>query len=325
MSIRPDMNWAQWPRDGAEPAIPEETVKTAASYPESPEPSLSELVSSISAVLPVWVAELPQGIEKVAAKREGVGDELPVVTAKNIWRHPKAHPLILTLLLLDRYTPEYMIWAPETLRLTLKRDGILVSNSVWTKILAARVLFNSPSPWRRWEVFHWISIGLSGRPPNFSFMEEPELAYLAAAADIMRIVDPPRDFDEEVEKYVATAAHTEGVACLPPPLEFAQRELDDPHIRCKRCGTKDRDDNDVKCVACGSTQLEKIPHPYASVCEEVLSLLRTRMRLPLEQAVKGLLDTTAGNMAKHILIHWDHRNQTRANLITQFRALKNAP
>ena len=317
------MNWAKWPSDGAESAVPpEDRVKTA-SYPDSPLPSIEAVARGIADAIPAWERELPAGIEKTAALRDdGSGGRLPTVTKANIWRHPNAHPLTFDLLLLNKYGPEYLGWEPEPLRLTLKRDDIRISNEAWTKIQAVRVLHNSPSPWRRWEVFHWVALGLSGKTPNFNFMEEPELGVLAVAVDIMKIVDRPRDTGEEVDKYVAVTAKADGHTCLPPPLDFAQRELSQPQVRCKRCGTTDRDDNDVRCVACGSSDLERPPSPNAELCAHVMKLFKSRARQPLEQAVEGLPDDTAGNMAYRLLTHWDYRNEMRSRLITQFRMLR---
>ena len=316
------MNWAQWPMDGAESAVLEDRVKTA-SYPDSPPPSIEAVAQGIANVVPVWENELPTGIEKTAALRDdGSGDRLPDINLRNVWRHPNAHPLTFDLLLLDRYGVEYLKWEPEPLRVTLKRDGFQLSSQAWTKIQAVRVLHNSPSPWRRWEVFHWIALGLNGKPPNFSFMEEPELGALAVAIDIMRIVDRPRETGEEIDKYVATVAKADGQTCLPPPLDFAQRELSQPKIRCRRCGTEDRDDNDVRCVACGSEDIERLPNPYAELCGRVTQMVKARNRLPLERAVDGLPDDIAGNMAYRLLTHWDYRNEMRSRLITQFRMLR---
>lgn len=319
----PGMNWAKWPRDGAESAAPiEDQVKTA-SFPDTPAPSIEAVIQGIAEKISVWEGEIPTGIEKTAALRDdGSGDRLPTVTTKNVWRHPNAHPLTFDLLLLNRYGVEYLDWEQETLRFTLKRDNIQLSNEAWTKIQAVRVLHNSPSPWRRWEVFHWVTLGVNGKAPNFSFMEEPELGILAAAMDIMGIIDRPRETGEEVDKYVATVAMVHGHVYLPAPLDFAQRELSQPKISCKKCGTEDRDDNDVTCVGCGGTDIVRLPNPHAELYKQVSDMFRTRKSLPLEQAVDGLSDDTAGNMTYRLLTHWDYRNEMRSRLITQFRMLK---
>jgi hypothetical protein len=317
-------NWTRWPHPVAsvDPQVMEEQSKTAAPLLDYSEPSPELIVGSIRVDLPDWMAELPSGIEKVAAKRLGTDDDLPVVTTKNIWRHPNAHPLVLSLLLMDRYGQDYIDWEPEALRLTLRKDDILLSESVWTKILAMRVLLSSPAPWRQWEQFHWISLGLAGRAPNFKFMEKPQLGFLMSAIDTMRHVDRPRPFSEDIGKFIAASCRDAGIAYCPSPFQFVQEELDDPHIKCEDCGTLERDDHDVKCVACGSKKLKHLPPEFADLRDQTKALFEARKKMRLEQAVDGLGEDAAGSAAYKLLTHNEYRNQVRAQLISQLRMLK---
>lgn len=266
--------------------------------------------------------ELPPGIEKVSERRDGNEDGLPRVTKQNIWRHPNAHPLALDLLLLERYGQEYLEWEPEALRLSLSKDGYLLSNNVWTKILAVQVLHNSPSPWRQWEVFHWVCLGLNGKPPNFVYLEQPELGHLASGVDMMKIVDRTREFTDEIDKFITVTARHDGVFYLPAPLDFAQPELDEHTYHCTNCGGDTRDDGDVKCVVCGSESIHPNPDPHHELTAETARLWNERSGMPLEHAVDGLPDTPAGNAAYLLLVHWDYRNQVRSRLVTQLRMIR---
>jgi hypothetical protein len=309
----------QWPLPGSS-AVP--FVKEAsAGPPEPPEVSVQHILSEIQSQMPTWATEMPAGIEKVAAKRFGTDDDLPEVTSKNIWRHPNAHPLALALLLLDKYGKEYLEWDAPVLRETLRRDKYLVSNSVWTKIQAIRTLFNAPSPWRQWEAFHWVALGLSGEPPSFVHMERPELGHLAAAVDIMKIVDRGREFGEDVDKFVAVVLKDVGVPYAPPPLDFAQRELDDPQIECPDCGTIDRDDNDVKCIGCGSVNVRRVPGELDVLRDAIKREFQQRTGIPLEQAEAGLKEDSVGVPTLRLLAHWDYRNQIRTQLVQQLRSI----
>lgn len=306
-----------WPLPGPS-AVPFE--KEASRGPqESPEASIQNILQEIQSQMPSWV--LPAGIDKVAAQRFGTDDELPPVTKKNIWRHPNAHPLVLVLLLLDKYGKEYMDWDSEVVRETLRKDGILISNSVWTKIQAVRVLLSVPSPWRQWEVFHWITQGINGEPPNFVYMEEPQLGHMAVAVDIMNIIDKGRDFGEDIDKLTAVVFKEAGVAYAPAPLDFAQRELDDPKIICADCKAEDRDDDDVKCVACGSINLKRLPGDHDDLRDAIKREFAKRKDLPLEQAERGLEEDAVGVSTLRLLAHWDFRNQVRAQLIRQLRSI----
>lgn len=309
----------RWPLPGAGAscALPGGLVKTAS---EPPPLSLEYLAHRAVDAMQKWAGELPPGMEKVAAQRDD-GGELPPPTKDTIWRHPNAHPAALMLLVLDRYGQESFDWEPETLLITMLRDGIQLSNANRTKILAARTALYSPSPWRQWSVLHWVCLGLSGRQPNFTFLEEPEMGYLAAGMDFMRMVDPERDTSDEVDKFVAAVFKKEGLPWIPPPLDFAQRELEAPKYECEQCGAVHRDDNDQRCVTCGSPRLKRLPYEFAGLRDEVKKLWNSVKGLPLETAVDRTPDTAAGNGVYQLLVHWDYVNQVRTQLAQQLRML----
>jgi len=281
--------------------------ETHAEPVESPEVSVHGLVSAITSTL--------DGDVKTAGVEQGS------LNASNIWRHPDAHPLVLGLLLLDRYGEPYTEWHPDVLKLTLQRDGLVVSNASWTKILATRTLLQSPSPWRRWEVFHWVCRALSGMPPNFTYFEKPEIGHLVSGVNIMKAVDPKRTTGLDVDKFVAAVFRTEGYAFVPEPLEFARRELEGNQIECASCHAVHRDDNDVKCITCGSKDLKRLPYEFSALRDETEGLWKSVVKKPLAQALDGLPDTTAGNAVYNLLIEWDYARDIRARLVQQLRMI----
>lgn len=319
-----ELNWALWPRAGAtsEPlSVSEETEKRAeVIYSDH---SLEGLLQGVVAEIPSWDAEMSVGIEKYAAARFGnVNEGLPVVNRQNIWRHPNAHPLALALLLGDKYSMDFLEWEPETLRRTLYKDGGQLSESSWVKILAIRTLILSPTPWRQWEQFQWLSRGLAGRAPNFVYLEQPEIGFLMAAVDSMKLVDRSRPFAEDIDKFVAVSLRDQGIMYAPPPLNFAQEELSDRRLVCRKCGTREKDDHDIKCISCGSKDLEKHAGPHEALVAGTKALFDSRKRLPLEQAVTGLPSTADGNAAYKLLVHNEYRNEVRHQLISQLRMLR---
>lgn len=251
------------------------------------------------------------GTDKVAA----VGDP----TA--LYKDAAAHPLVLQLMVLDRYGNESMDWDPEVLRATMMRDRYQVSGTNWAKLMAARTLLMSPSPWRQWEVFHWVARALAGFPPNFTFLEEPVLGHLFSCVDIMKICDPAREFQLEIDKFVAAALRHEGHVYAPESLSFAQRELEEPKVRCTACLAEFADNNDVKCVTCGSASLERLPYAFAGLRDACAALWRPRRASPLERAVDGLPDEPAGNLVYDLLVHWDFATGVRKQLLAQLRSL----
>jgi hypothetical protein len=203
----------------------------------------------------------------------------------------------------------------------LRRDKILISNSVWTKIQSVRPLLNVPTPWRQWEIFHWVALGLNGEPPSFVYMEQPQIGHLAAAVDIMKIVDRSRPFGEDVDKFIAVVLKEAGVVYAPPPLDIAQRELDDPQIKCADCGAEDDDNDDVKCISCGSVNVQRVPGEFDELRDAVKRSFQARVGKPLEQAERGLEEDPVGVTTLRLLLHWDYRNMMRAQLVGQLRML----
>lgn len=292
-----------WPeRDGATGSTHEEGPAREAEYAEL---SVAHLAERCAHAVTEW------GTEKIAAV------SAPLV----LWKEPAAHPLVLALLLLDRYGAESFEWDPEVLRATTLRDGLQISGSNWTKVLAVHTLLSSPSPWRQWEVFHWVARGLAGLPPNFSFLEEPELGHLMVCADVMAVCDPARRTTEEVDKYVAAALRHEGHVWAPESLSFAQRALEDPKLECAKCGAIFPDDNDAKCITCGASMLKQVPFAFAVLRDECAGLFTPRRTFALEHFVDGLPESPAGNLVYELGVQWSHALHVRKQLLAQLRAL----
>lgn len=313
-------HWTRWPHPAATSSLTDSVEKTAeVVYGDY---SLESILQGVVAELPSWEMSLPQGIEKFASARFGTEDQLPGVTSKNIWRHPNAHPLALLLLLVNKYGQDCLDWEPEALRRTLQKDDILLSDSTWTKIMAVRVIVVSPTPWRQWEQFHWVSYGLAGRPPNFTYMERPEIGFMMAAVDMMQVIDRARPFAEDICKLVAVVLQDRGIMYAAPPLQFAQEPLNDSRIHCQQCGTQEKDDHDIKCVACGSATLAHLPGPSEHLMTPTKALFEARKKMPLEKALDSLGHDAPAQAAYKLLVHSEYRNEIRAHLISQLRMLR---
>lgn len=318
----PNAPLTRWPHpiSVADPSLDLDVEKRAEM--EYSSRSLEDMLQGVAVVVPELESEVAAGLAKFASMRFGTNDPLPDVTMKNIWRHPNAHPLVLLMLLHDQHGEDIMEWEPETLRLVLRKGGTQLSESTWQKILAVRVICESPVPWRQWEQFHWVSMGLAGKTPSFTYLEKPELGFMMSAVDQMKMVDKTRPFAEDIDKFTAAVLRDMGCLYAPVPVQFAQEELDDRRLVCKKCGTKERDDHDVKCVACGSKELERLPLEHQQVQDETKKKFEERKKLPLERAVAGLTDSAADVATYRLLTHNEYRNQIRAQLLQQLHMLR---
>jgi hypothetical protein len=290
-------NYFAWP-PGGRLFLGDEEVKVG-EREDSPPTTLAAMVDAV-----VGWAKL--------AEAEGA-----TLDAKKIWRHPEASPAVLLLMILDRYGQEALEWELETLKLTLERDGLKPSGTAWTKIMAGVTLLLSPSPWRQWEVFHWVTRGLAGLQPNMVFLEVPEPGHLLAGYELMQVFDPKRETSYEVDKFIAAAFRNEGIPYIPEPLSFAQRELEEAKIECLNCGAVHRDDDDVRCVTCESEDLVKIPYEHAELRDATKEWFERLRKLKLPKALEKLEEAPEQAQAplRRLLLHadyakWQHRRTT---------------
>jgi hypothetical protein len=262
--------------------------------------------------------------ELVKAAADATADVVVTESANKatLWRHPNAHPVTLITMVIDQEGNEALEWSSDTLRTTLERKGVTLSNSSWIKLQAVRALFTSPTPWRRWEIFNWTAAGLTGSAPNFEMLEPASVGAAMHAINIMKMIDPQREPEEEVQKFIAALLRDAGATYAPAPLAFAQDELENQQLRCKACGAEHRDDNDIKCVTCGSKELERIPYPHAAVRDQTKGLYEARKKMPLEQAVEGLPHSAAGDAAYALLTAAWWANEQRKALRAQLQALR---
>lgn len=266
--------------------------------------------------------DLASLVKTAAASVRGFQVRASGATAANIWRRADAHPITLALLVLERYGDDAMTWRVDTLRETLTRDGIALSNANWTKLLAVRTLFTTPSAWRRWEVFHWVAIALTGAAPNFEFFEAPRLGAVVHAVNVLKLIDPAREFGEEVDKFIAAIFKSEGIPYLPEPLEFAARELEDPQLECPACGARHRDDDDLRCVTCGSRTMTKIPYEFAEQRAKIEARWKQVKDLPVLEAVGRLSHDSADTAVYALATNWDWAKDQHLALVSQLHALR---
>lgn len=291
-----------WPRSAGKPGVTSATSPLPTYSPDSVESVATRAVEAL------------RGWGLRAAGGEGLDPAA-------FWTRPDTHAVVLLLLVLDRYGPECLAWEPDVLRLTMIRDKLQVSNISWTKILAARVALHSPSPWRQWEVYHWVSRGLSGIQPNIVYLEEPELGHLMLGSDVMHLLDPTRSVGYEVDKFAAAALKNDGQVWAPPPLAFAQRELENRQLECLNCHALHHDDHDVSCITCGATKLQPVPYVFQDLATSCKKLFDARANKTLEASVEDLPTDAAGNLVYHLLVHWDYTKQQRAALAQQLHAV----
>lgn len=171
-----------------------------------------------------------------------------------------AHPVALTLVLMEKFGSEWLEWEPDTLKreiLTTFR-ATSVSEHNWQKIQAVRVLTSTMGFWSEWHIFEKILQALNNNVPRFDITQRCTLAQLMAGVDIANTIRK-ETYGDEIQRYVAACALDEGVNFLPDPLGFAQKVLSEPTYTCKVCGNVDTDDLDGRCDFCTARFIDDHP------------------------------------------------------------------
>jgi len=177
------------------------------------------------------------------------------------YTRPDAHPIALTLSLSNRYGKEWVNWEPETLWITLARAGIQPSAHTRAKIQAVRTMLGSTWFFDRWEVFQLCCQAVNNNLPNFEICRPATVPQLFHAVWAAEQICPKTEYSDEVRRWIAACALSEGVVYLPPPLDFAQKEAARVEYRCTKCGNVDPDESTPECDWCGAPPefLEKKP------------------------------------------------------------------
>lgn len=151
-----------------------------------------------------------------------------LVTLQNIFRHPEAHPLVLDLIMLRRYGPDWLDWEPETIEAAIPNDFPTgnVSELNLSKINACKALHLVDSFWQRWEVFTWLTMSLNGVFPDFTTMQVPTVAQMLVSVDIANKIRVDTSWSGEVEAFMKTVYMHDGILVPVPPVDFFSIDTD---------------------------------------------------------------------------------------------------
>ncbi len=159
--------------------------------------------------------------EEDQAVADTSADSHKLVSSRNVFQHPSSHALVLDLVLLQKYGPEWMTWEPETLRMRIEFDFQQgVSDLNVHKIQAMKTLHFVDTFWTEWEVFCWVAMAINGVPPDFNIMQVPTVAQAMIAVDVANRVRSDVPFSLELNDYLEQVHMFNGILCPIEPLEF---------------------------------------------------------------------------------------------------------
>jgi hypothetical protein len=164
-------------------------------------------------------------LEVLDKVEHSVGGQAPakptLVTSSNLFRHHDAHPVILDLLLLKKYGPDWLGWEPETLEIFLPEDfHCEVSALNLSKIQACKSLHLVDDYWHRWEVFLWVTMALNGVFPDFKIMQVPTVAQCMVSVSIANQIRADVEWSSEIKAYLSAVHIHDGIFVPQSPLDF---------------------------------------------------------------------------------------------------------
>jgi len=177
-------------------------------------------------------------VEKTLAPTSAAPTSPGAVTHQNLFRHPDAHPIVLDLVMLRKYGPEWLAWDPESAEIHIGHDfpGGNVSDLNLAKLNACKTLHLVDSFWQRWEVFTWCAMPFNGVFPDFRTMQVPTAAQMLVAVDIANRIREDSAWSGELQAFMKTIYKHDGVLVPLPPADFFHIEQD--HLDVKEVDEK---------------------------------------------------------------------------------------
>lgn len=141
------------------------------------------------------------------------------VTAKNIYRHPAAHPVVLDLCMTKRFGTDWLMWESETIERVLAEQGG-ISHVNLSKLQACRTLHLVDTFWGQWEVFLPCCMSFNGIPPDFVQMQVPSVLQCMIAVDTANRIRDGVQWSNEVKLFIESVFRHDSFAVPLEPLNF---------------------------------------------------------------------------------------------------------
>lgn len=148
------------------------------------------------------------------------------VTRSNVFKSAEAHPILLDLLLLQKYGTDWLRWEVDTMSRRVREDfgTATVADLNIEKLQACRVLHLVDDFWSRWEVFLPCCMAFNGTFADFAQMQVPDVAYCMVAVDVASRIRDDIEWSNEVKKYLEVVHVHSHQLCPIPPLDFVSME-----------------------------------------------------------------------------------------------------
>jgi hypothetical protein len=148
-------------------------------------------------------------------------------TKKGAFSGKESHPLLLDLLMIKEFGPDYLGWEADTCwQEILKTFGTNISETNKNKLQAVRTCHVSDRPYDAWNIFEKVAVAFSGATPLFGTLQKPSLHVCAAALETMSHIKDAKPSDE-VYRYIAAIMLDDGVSFGPGILAPSNKYIED--------------------------------------------------------------------------------------------------
>jgi hypothetical protein len=132
-----------------------------------------------------------------------------------------ANPIKIMLEIDDRWGKGWREWEPETFLQTCDTEGIKMSNYTMDKIMALKVMVNTPEFFDSPRVFEKICVAFSNKLVDWGHIQTVKLHDIAVtvALTLRFLKDEP--FSDDVKAYIGACAIRDGYLIMPDVLKFA--------------------------------------------------------------------------------------------------------
>ena len=147
---------------------------------------------------------------------------------KGAFTDTETHPLVLNLMLLKAFGPEYLGWEPETIWHEIQQTyGVTVADANKQKIEAVRSVYVSDKPGDDWTAFEIVAAGLLGIPPRAGVIQRCPPSRAGFALECLLYLRDPSYVKPEVYRYCAACLMDYGLVYGPATLEEANQYVVD--------------------------------------------------------------------------------------------------
>jgi len=234
---------------------------------------------------------------------------------------PEVHPLALDALLADKYGVDWILWEPETLWPTIRKDFGLkteISRIARSGIQAVKTMHANDSFFLDWEVANWCTQSLDGILPDFEILQPSYPGQIMHAVRCASLLRGKMEYDDEVQGWMAACFAEAGLVYAPDPVKFIQDDLVRVEAHCPKCGNVEWAKGLTECPECGekSEGLRLMPRYEWKDIETRWHIVQNQ---PADSVV--LKEDRPGAQLARLLVARDHMNDRLTELDLQLKDL----